>query len=323
MCGQWGDFGVNKKFNREKIDSGLPLSRLRSLVDDLARFKPAITLFGGEPLLYKGCPELISYIKSRKMHCLMITTGYLLEDMAEEIVGSGLDELNVSLDGGDELHNYIRGMPGLFKKIIDGLIKVNHFKSISGKPRPLLNLQCTINRHNAAHLEQMLDVASSVKADSLTFHNLIFISRKMLKQQEACDAVLGCSSRNWEGFVFEPGIDPEALHNSITKILSAKHKISIDFYPNFSRQSLMGYYSKVDYTGQDYSSRCISPWAVAYIFPDGEVRPCLNSSYSYGDIFSNKFSELWNNGKALNFRCFLKKNRILPACARCTELYRY
>ncbi len=34
----------------------------------------------------------------------------------------------------------------------------------------------------------------------------------------------------------------------------------------------------------------ISPWLVAYVFPDGEVRPCLNCNYSYGNIERMKSS---------------------------------
>ena len=69
--------------------------------------------------------------------------------------------------------------------------------------------------------------------------------------------------------------------------------------------------------------RCLSPWIVAYVFPDGEVRPCLNFSYSFGNIRRERFSRIWNNAQAKLFRDTLKKNRIFPVCARCTELYRY
>jgi len=54
----------------------------------------------------------------------------------------------------------------------------------------------------------------------------------------------------------------------------------------------MKYYTKTDYAGPGYSSRCASPWMAVYIFPDGEVKPCLNSSYSYGNIITDKFSNL-------------------------------
>ena len=70
-------------------------------------------------------------------------------------------------------------------------------------------------------------------------------------------------------------------------------------------------------------SKCLSPWIVAYVFPDGDVRPCLNSTYSFGNIKNTKFSEIWNSVKAVEYRRALKKIGMMPVCRRCTELYRY
>jgi radical SAM protein with 4Fe4S-binding SPASM domain len=323
MCGQWGREGVTRKQNTEYIQAELSLDELRSIIDDLSKFKPNITLFGGEPLLHPNCGETIKYIKQKGMHCLMITNGSLLEGLAESIVDAGLDELNVSLDGNAALHDQIRGMPGLFDKIMRGLKQVQYFKTKKKKKRPFLNLQCTITQYNYRDLEQLVDVAELARADSLTFHNLIFIHRQILDKQKAYDDLLGFNSVDWEGFIFEPGIEPQVLYAKIKKILSGKYRFSVDFYPNFSYRALKEYYQNPTYVPCQYASRCLSPWIVAYIFPDGEVRPCLNFSYSYGNIKKNKFGELWNNEKAVNFRKTLKKNRLFPVCSRCTELYRY
>ncbi len=323
MCGQWGEGGVTGKSIARHLHTDTSFNDMKALVDDISSFKPNITLFGGEPLLYERCIDLIKYIKRKKMHCLIITNGSLLEISAKDIVTSGLDELNVSLDGSLKLHDEMRGLPGLFERIMKGLEKIQRIKADMNRRRPLVNLQCTITKYNYEDLEQLPAVADRVGADSLTFHNLIFLNDKTLEKQKEFDRVLGCACADWEGFRFEPGIDPEALYNKITKILSAKHKFIIDFYPNFSREALMEYYTKSDYTGPRYSSRCISPWVAAYIFPDGEVRPCLNSNYSYGSVAATKFTQLWNNEKAVKFRSFLKEKHLFPVCARCTELYRY
>ena len=323
MCGPWGREGVTRKQYPQYVNSEICVKDMKKIIDDLAAFRPNITLFGGEPLLYHGFAQVIKYIKEKGMHCLLITNGSMIEESARDIVESGLDELNISLDGGKELHDEIRGLPGLFEKIVKGLKKVQRIKAEMKKKMPIVNLQCTITKYNYEYLEQLPAAADRIGADSLTFHNLIFLDDNILEKQKEFDSVLGSVSADWEGFKFEPGIDPDALYNNITKILSVKHKFIVDFYPNFSREALMEYYIKTDYAGPGYSSRCASPWMAVYIFPDGEVKPCLNSSYSYGNIITDKFSNLWNNDKAVKFRSFLKKNRVFPVCARCTELYRY
>jgi radical SAM protein with 4Fe4S-binding SPASM domain len=301
----------------------LSFKEITSVIDNVSTFKPNVTLFGGEPLLSPNCTKIIKYIKERGMHCLMITNGFRLEDMAEEIVESGLDELNVSLDGGAELHDRIRGMHGLFKKIMDGFKKVNYYKAGKNRKNPMINLQCTITKYNYRDLEQLLDVANEANADSLTFHNLIFLDRDTLNRQKELDSMLGCSSSDWEGFVSEPGIDAGLLCEKIKKILSVKYDFRVDFYPNFSPKALMEYYGNPAHALSGNAGRCLSPWVVAYIFPDGEVRPCLNCSYSYGNVKKTGFTEIWNSEEALRFRRTLKEKKIFPVCVRCTELYRY
>ena len=67
MCGQWGESGVTKKMSGDSVSEELSFDQMKSLVDDLAGFHPNMTLFGGEPLLYSPCLDLIRYIKAKKM----------------------------------------------------------------------------------------------------------------------------------------------------------------------------------------------------------------------------------------------------------------
>lgn len=315
MCGQWGEGGVTRKQSKEFIKEELPIDVLRSTIDDISSFSPSVTLFGGEPLLYKDCIELIGHIKSRKMHCLVITNGFLVKDFAKELVASGLDELNLSLDGPKAMHDQIREMPGLFEKIMAGLEMVRDIKKAGNKKRPLVNIQCTITKHNYRNLEDMTTVAQMAGADSLTFHNLIFTNKEVLEKQKKFDDMLGCSSADWKGFNFETDIDPKILYKKMEQILSNKYNFNVDFYPNFSRKELESYYNNPSFIPSEYPARCLSPWIVAYVFPDGEVRPCLNCTYSYGNIKDGPFPEIWNSPGAVKYRQILRENKIFPACA--------
>lgn len=323
MCGQWGESGVTRKEPGEYITAELSSDELARFVEDVSGFKPNITLFGGEPLLHPGCIEVIRQIKRKGMHCLMITNGSLINDLAQELVDSGLDELNVSIDGAAALHNEIRGMPGLFEKIMSGFQKINAIKEKNKLNKPLINLQCTISKYNYTRLDRMLDVARQAQANSLTFHNLVFLWKSVLEAQREYDRLLNCSSGDWEGFVAEAGIDPEQLHKIMKSILSGKYPFQVDFYPNFSFREIKEYYGNPGFLPSEYPCRCLSPWIAGYVFPDGEVKPCLNCSYSFGNIRQEKFFTAWNSPAAVKYRHALKANKIFPVCVRCTELYRY
>jgi len=323
MCGQWGDSGVTKKMSHDSIKEELPFHVFKKLIDDVCFFKPNITLFGGEPLLYSHCFDLIKYIKSNKMHCLMITNGSLLEKYALDLVEVGLDELNVSLDGGKDFHDQIRGMPGLFDRVTNGLREVNRIKQERCASKPLINLQCTIIKDNYKRIDELVTIAKDVGADSLTFHNLVFLARDAIEKQKVYDKLLACSSCSWKGFEFKPEIEPEVLYLKVKEIMNRKHHLPIDFYPNLSKKGLEEYYENPTYLPSEYSARCLSPWVTAYIFPNGEVRPCLNFDYSYGNIKCDNFVQVWNGDIAVKYRRTLKDKGIFPVCVRCTELYRY
>ena len=62
-----------------------------------------IRFTGGEPLLYKPLPELVSAVKDAGIEHLKLTTnGLLLEGMAKKLKEAGMTAINVSLDAYDE-----------------------------------------------------------------------------------------------------------------------------------------------------------------------------------------------------------------------------
>ncbi len=270
MCGQWGDYGITKKEGSQHLSSCLSVEEIAAVLNDVKGFKPNITLFGGEPFLHPNFCEIIRRIKRLNMHCLVITNGTLLKRFAKGIVEAGLDELNISIDGDRNTHDEIRGLPGVFDQIMDGIAEVNKFKIELKKTAPLINLQCTISRYNYEKLEYLLSVAREVQANSLTFHNLIFLKRELVDKQKALDRKLGCSSKDWEGFIFEPGIDAKRLFEKLTEVKAKAmpERFAVDIFPNFSEKGIREYYEDPDYLPSEYSPKCASPWICGFIFPD-------------------------------------------------------
>ncbi len=323
MCGQWGDQGVTKKEGGAILRETLSQEAVGRVLEEVGALRPNITLFGGEPLLHPDVLAIMAAVKERGLHGLVITNGTLLDRFARPIVEMGWDELNISVDGDKALHEEIRGLPGVFDRIMGGIAKVNAAKKALRRKRPLINLQCTITKYNYEHLEVLLGVARQTEAASLTFHNLIFLGSKVMEEHRRVDQMLGCSSRDWEGFIFDPGIDPRRLFEKMRFVLSRPAAFSVDFYPNFTQKGVAEYYLRPDYLPSEYAPRCVSPWISAYVFPDGGVRPCLNCSFSFGNINETSFLKIWNSPEAVRYRQALQKEGIFPACRRCTELYRY
>ena len=80
---------------------------------------------GGEPFLYKDIFQVIDYAKLKNRRVIMITNGYYGDDIVREIIRSGIDHLQVSLDGSiAKIYDYIRGVEGSFEVVLDTMRKL-------------------------------------------------------------------------------------------------------------------------------------------------------------------------------------------------------
>jgi radical SAM protein with 4Fe4S-binding SPASM domain len=326
MCGQWGQKGSSHAYPPEELRKQLSIDDIRKLLDDVAEFRPVITLFGGEPLIYEELPEVIRMIKERGMRCNVITNGVLLAKKAASIMDAGIDEIIFSLDGPRDIHDEIRGAAKTYDRAMAGFKKIAGLKKERNTSRPLVNISSTIFEVNYTRLDEIVRSAEEMSASSITFHHLIFLSSEIYSRHDGIfQNYFSCSSHDWEGFIREhtPDIIPEKLIQMLKKIGSLKTDVDVSVYPNLRDSEIIKYYTSFDFLPESYKNRCISPWMVAYVFPDGSVRPCQSLNYSIGNIRDASFKQLWNCDSASIFRKTLKKDKHFPVCTRCTEFYRY
>ncbi len=322
MCGQWGEGGAALGYTDEVKRQSLSLDDIRAVVDGVRSFAPAITLFGGEPLLYKDIVGALEIIKSAGLRVNIITNGTLLARHARDLVRLGLDEIIFSLDGPPEVHDRVRNRAGVFADAAAGFEELARAKQQLGRRSPVVNVNSTIFDFNYRQMNETLDTARSLGAEEVTFHHLIFINRPMYAaHQELMTTLYDMPVCDWEGFVEDrlPDIDPDIL----VAELSAIKKRGASVYPNLTDEEVHDYYGAFEFVPKKYGAACMSPWMVAYIFPDGSVRPCLSNGVVMGNIRTEPFSAVWNNDRYVDYRRQIKKRGYFPACVRCTELYRF
>ncbi|MFQ6103592.1 MAG: radical SAM/SPASM domain-containing protein [Candidatus Glassbacteria bacterium] len=326
MCGQWGERGSFREMEGNIRAMELSARDVNSVVCQVADWRPAVTLFGGEPLLHREIVDMIQIVKRARLRCNIITNGTLLWKMAEDLVGSGIDEIIVSLDGPREVHDRIRGKPGTFGRVIRGVGLLNEEKKKAGKRRPVVNINTTIWEGNAERLHELIPVARRLEVSSVTFHHPIFIGKSdMRRHKQLLQELYGVCPSDFQGFVRDapPRIDVDLLINEKDMISSMKNGVKVAFYPNYTDDEIRRYYSDLHYKPDSYKSRCLSPWMVLYIFPNGDVRPCLSLGVTFGNMHEDSIEAIIEGPAAKRFRKDLKERGMFPACSRCTELYRF
>lgn len=326
MCSQWGESGSSKYYTRGMLYEQQQLDTLKSLIDDISKWKPTITLFGGEPLMYKGIFDLVKHIKSRGIRCNMITNGVMLEHFAQNIIDSGVNEIIWSLDGPEDTHNQIRGRKGTFRHAVKGMNKIIRLRDEARGKYPVININSTLFETNYLRMDETIKAAEDVGAATLTFHHLIFLGNEHYeKHNEVFSGYYGVSCTDWSGFLWDnlPKIEAEKLISEIRRIESQSYKTAVHFYPNLTGEEIMRYYTDFDFVPSTYRSRCLSPWMTAYVMPNGDVRACYLFNYSLGNIKERPFTKIWNDAQYKRFRRITKVEGLYPACQRCTELYRF
>jgi MoaA/NifB/PqqE/SkfB family radical SAM enzyme len=327
MCGQWGDNGAFKAFDNSILRKQLSFEEIKAVIDDLSTYKPNITLFGGEPMMYKDWTEVVQYIKSKGMRCNMVTNGTLMSVYAERIIESGIDEIILSLDGTEDVHDETRGEEGTFRKLFKGVGDVAKLRKERGLASPKLNINTTLFETNYKNLEEIVEIAEEMGADNINFHHLLFINKTMYDDHnQIFKENYNQITPDWAGFVWKelPEMDPEIVIRSVRDIEKRKSGINVSVYPNYDDDEIRDYYSGFEFESTSYKNRCLSLWMTAYIMPDGAVRPYHTMNFSPGNVTQNSFSEIWNNKIYRSYRQLVKKRKRFPVCSKgCTELYRY
>jgi uncharacterized protein len=119
-----------------------------------------ITVFGGEPLLNSPeQKELIRYLLRKSseanLEVSFVTNGYSLEEYSEILKTGKIREVQVTLDGTEEVHNsrrFLKGGQGTFTKIVNGIdaCLANNID---------INLRMVADKENIANLPDLAQFA--------------------------------------------------------------------------------------------------------------------------------------------------------------------
>ena len=146
----------------------IPMSEILTFEEIVAVCEEAVALgirkfkiTGGEPLVRKGCPELIRKIKQVPgvEQVTMTTNGILLKESLEALLASGLDAVNISLDTlNQDRFQEITG----FDKLNDVLASVDAAMESGLKVKINCVLQSDIN---TGEWQQLLELAKGKQLD--------------------------------------------------------------------------------------------------------------------------------------------------------------
>jgi MoaA/NifB/PqqE/SkfB family radical SAM enzyme len=141
---------------------------LLSVKDFVGTF--SISFSGGEPFIKPGFLDLMMFCHQNGIHAGVTTNGSALNRKnAEKLVAAHPWNLNVSVDAPlAEVHDYLRGWPGLFEKLSAGIRYVREERDRRGLDFPII-VKPTVGKKNFRYLPDMVEWATKTGATAINF----------------------------------------------------------------------------------------------------------------------------------------------------------
>ncbi|HEY0759143.1 MAG TPA: radical SAM protein [Acidisarcina sp.] len=263
-----------------------------------------VVLTGGEPLLHSNFEALCALLKSCDVRITLLTTGLLLSKRADA-VARWVDEIIVSLDGPQAIHDGIRRVARGFELIGSGIAAVRQLAP--GMP---IQARSTVQRANFAYLRETVAAAQRLGFDSISFLaadvSSAAFNRELLwpieRQNEV--ALLPC--------------EVDALDEEVRLLIE-------QYSDEVSRRYIVESPEKLrriarrfrEHTGElpPRSPLCNAPWTSAVLEVDGTVRPCFFHR-KVGSTALGSLEDAINSEDAQRFRKTLNVSSN-PICQRC------
>lgn len=141
----------------------------KMIIDKLSPYLFSVRLHNyGEPMLHPLLPQMIEYVHKKGVYTNFHTNGHFLTTKnIESLLNSGLDEINIALDGmSQSTYSYYR-VEGDFERVRSGVVLLCNSKKEKKLKRPRVNLQFLVMAHNEHEIPDIISFASSVGVDRL------------------------------------------------------------------------------------------------------------------------------------------------------------
>jgi len=297
MCDIWKGAGEPRQ---------LTAGDVAGLVESLDRLHTRwVVLSGGEPLLNPSVFELCEVLRRAGIAKItLLTTGQQLAPNALR-VADAVDEVVVSLDGSEPVHDAIRRVEGAYRRLAEGVAAVK-----ARAPDLPVTGRCVIQRLNFAVWPETVAAARDLALDRVSFLAADLTSEAFNRSRPWGDRRRSQVAPSAE----QLGELEAALESVITRCRADLDSgFIVESIPK--RQRLVSYYAAHHGQGMFPPVECNAPWVSAVVEADGTVRPCFFHP-AYGELEGSRFERLVNKPEAIRFRRELDVASD-PICRRC------
>jgi MoaA/NifB/PqqE/SkfB family radical SAM enzyme len=249
-----------------------------------------VVLSGGEALMHSNLWTLCELLKELPVSITLLSTGLSLKRNAPEII-RWTDEVIVSLDGSQPVHDQIRNIPRAYVRLSEGVAAL---KALA--PEFRVTARSTLQRRNYFDLPTIIRAAHDIGLDQISFL-AVDVSSNAFNRTEPWD----------KKRVADVALTMEEVKEFEKVLEETIQRYADDFSSGFVAESpdklrrLVRYFSALNGNGNFPLNSCNAPWISTVVEADGTVRPCFFHR-PLGNIHHNSLEEILNSAQSISFR---------------------
>ena len=297
----------------------MPLELIQKIFDQAARYYPKVKLGYAftEPLIYPHLIESLWYADQKELYTSITTNALNLKRYSDGLLSTRLQDIFISLDGPQDIHNYIRGHKSSFQKAIQGMEAV-----FAHSNPPDISIFCVITEWNISHLVEFADYFKDMPIKHMGFMHTNFTSQKTAEvHNQKYGSVYPATASNMEEINIDK-MDLNVLWEEIQTLKQRSYPFSIAFSPEVnSRRDLDVFYHHPELL---IGKRCNDAFSNIMIKSNGDVIPAHGRCYqlTLGNLYKEDLQQIWNSTVSGQFRKdLIKAGGLFPACARCCSAF--
>lgn len=249
-----------------------------------------VLMSGGEALLNNKFFQLCRLLKKQGLHISLLSTGLTLEKHAGDLL-QWVDDIIVSLDGDEALHDRIRNIPGAFSKLKAGVAELKR-----RNPDYPVTARTVIHRLNYRHWPAIIESARGLQLDKISFLPADTTSQAFNRKDP------WNKERQEEVLVAEHELPVlEAVIDHLTSNYGTLFSTGFIAESPEKIRKIHRFYSAVHGHNPFPYKKCNAPWVSAVVEADGTVRPCFFHA-PMGNIREHSLEKILNSEQAIRFR---------------------
>ncbi|RLI11593.1 radical SAM/SPASM domain-containing protein [Candidatus Bathyarchaeota archaeon] len=270
----------------------------------------ALSFSGGEPLMRKDFFEVAKYAAGKEFYVSVATNGTLItEKIAQKMKDAGVQYAEISLDGFEKTHDEFRGIPGAWRRSVEGIkncVKVGLDTGVA----------TTATHYNLKEIPKLAEfVEKDLHARRFIVFNFIPVSRgKEIISQDLTPK----EREELLDFLYSKLIDTNCKLDTFSTapqyaVTSFKYAFGPAVPTHFTNKAAMETLQGRTKSLTEFIGGCGAGRLYCGMEPNGDIEPCVFIPIKVGNIREERLVDIWRNSPVL------KKIRNRDAFKGCGE----